>query len=327
MDKFNIGIIGLGVGFHHYRAIKKIKNCEIIAICDLKLINLKKIKEKNILKTTDENIFFNTKKLDAVVISSFDKDHCKHVITALKKNMHVFIEKPMCVNIKELNKIKKISDKKNNLVLYSNFNLRFDPKFIDLKKKIDDREFGKLYYIEASYNYSRLYKITNGWRGDQKNYSINLGGGIHMIDLIFYLTNLEYYKSYTLSNNISTKHSKFKNADFSVSLIEFIKSDIILKLSVNFGSKGPHNHGIKIFGTKKTYILDFPDIKIFTGDDRSFKYKKNKIKKNNKYKSKPIKKFIEMIENKKEISFEKKQLFKTMKAIIEIDKSIKKLNK
>ncbi len=324
MKKIKIGIIGLGVGMHHYQSLKKIKKCEIIAICDLNIKNLEKIKDKNILKTTNEDIFFKNKDLQAVVIASFDSYHFNHVLRSLKNNLHIFVEKPLCLNNFQLNKIKKIASEKNKLAIYSNFNLRFNQIYIALKSKITEKKFGQLYYIEASYNYSRLYKITNGWRGKQKNYSINLGGGIHLIDLIFFLTSLSYKKSIGLSNNISTKKSKFKSKDFSVSLIEFKNSEVILKLSVNFGSNGPHNHGLKIFGTKRTYILDYPDIKIFTGDDRFYDYKKIKIKKNNDYKKKPIKYFIEMIGNEKKIASEKNQLFKTMSAIIDIDKSIKK---
>ena len=30
----NVGIIGLGVGYHHYRAFKKIVNCKVLVICE-----------------------------------------------------------------------------------------------------------------------------------------------------------------------------------------------------------------------------------------------------------------------------------------------------
>ena len=148
--------------------------------------------------------------------------------------------------------------------------------------------------------------------------------GALVVPFFWRIISLNYKKSIGLSNSISSKNSKFKSKDFSVSLVEFKNSEVILKLSVNFGSKGPHNHGLKIFGTRRSYILDYPDIKIFTGDDRFYDYKKIKIKKNNDYKKKPIKYFLEMIGNKKQITSEKNQLFKTMNAIIDIDKSIKK---
>ena len=51
--------------------------------------------------------------------------------------------------------------------------------------------FGKIYLIEANYNYGRLEKIVKGWRGKIYNYSVTHGGGIHLIDLIIQLTNIQ----------------------------------------------------------------------------------------------------------------------------------------
>ena len=45
-------------------------------------------------------------------------------------------------------------------------------------------KFGKIYYFEGDYLYGRLKKLTNGWRGADVNYSVILGGGIHLIDLM-----------------------------------------------------------------------------------------------------------------------------------------------
>ena len=52
-------------------------------------------------------------------------------------------------------------------------------------------------------------KITKGWRGDIKNYSIILGGGIHIIDIIqnlfgekFKIVNIEGNKIVTKKLNL-----------------------------------------------------------------------------------------------------------------------------
>ena len=55
--------------------------------------------------------------------------------------------------------------------------LRCSPRFIELKKKFENNRFGKVYFMEFDYNYGRLNKIIDGWRGKIKNYSVVLGGG------------------------------------------------------------------------------------------------------------------------------------------------------
>ena len=51
----------------------------------------------------------------------------------LYKNKHVLVEKPLFVNnIKQISELERIA-KKNNLVLYTAYNHRFEPHFINIK--------------------------------------------------------------------------------------------------------------------------------------------------------------------------------------------------
>ena len=53
-------------------------------------------------------------------------------------------------------------------------------------------------------------KKLYGWRSNIKDYSITLGAGIHMIDLIMWLTNSKPISVYALGNNNATQGTKFK---------------------------------------------------------------------------------------------------------------------
>ena len=132
-------------------------------------------------------------------------------------------------------------------------------------------------------------------------------------------------QSLNICQKLKKKHT-YKFNDFSVGLVKFFNSSIILKISSNFGSNGPHNHGLKIFGTKKTFIQDYPNIKTFQGDDRSYIYKSKIIPKDKSYKLNTLSYFINLIQNKKNILYERKLLFETMNAIFAMDKSMNKNN-
>ena len=78
-------------------------------------------------------------------------------------------------------------------------------------------------------------------------------------------------------NKIVTKKSKFNNDDFVVSNFKF-KNGALAKISANFGCVHNHQHVIKIYGTKKTFIYDDKGARIY--DKRDFnKPKFLKIKK------------------------------------------------
>ena len=53
----------------------------------------------------------------------------------------------------------------------------------------DAGDYGRAYYVEADYNYGRLWKLTDGWRGEIPFYSVVYGGAVHMIDLVCWLRN------------------------------------------------------------------------------------------------------------------------------------------
>ena len=65
--------------------------------------------------------------------------------------------------------------------------LRLSPRFDLLKNKITSRGLGEIFHFEADYLYGRLEKLLSGWRSLDPNYSVTLGGAIHLVDLIMWL--------------------------------------------------------------------------------------------------------------------------------------------
>ena len=92
-------------------------------------------------------------------------------------------------------------------------------------------------------------KITKGWRGRIKNYSVTSGGGIHLVDLVKHLTEKKFHRVISEGNNISIKNKGLKFPDCVSSIIRF-KDNSIMNLTSNFGSISPHHHCLNIFGTK-----------------------------------------------------------------------------
>ena len=114
--KIVVGIIGLGVGAFHLKNSLGYKNCKVKYICKKKKKKLsyykRKFKIENATKFFDNVV--NDKEVNVIIIASNDNDHFYQVTKSLINNKHVFIEKPMCLSIKDLNIIVKI--KKKNLI-------------------------------------------------------------------------------------------------------------------------------------------------------------------------------------------------------------------
>lgn len=257
--KAKVGIIGLGKsGIKHLKAyLKKPKLCTVVGIVDFDKKKIALIKKKypflKVFKSdydliSDDNI-------NTVSICSFDQFHFRQIKYCVKFNKNIFCEKPICIHQDHLIKIRNIVTKKN-IHFGCNFVLRTVPLFNKFKKNLINKRIGKIFSIEANYNSGRLEKITKGWRGKIKNYSIIHGGLVHMIDLILWITNFKEIKGSvtSFSNSICTKNYNLKIEDDFVSVLIKMKNNIILRLNASFGITTPHHHEIKIYGTKFIYI-------------------------------------------------------------------------
>ena len=319
--KIIAGIIGMGIGQKHFDAIEKYKGSEVKIICekDKKKILLLKRKFPNKTITNNENEIFSDKKINLVSIASYDNYHYPQIIKSLNSNKNIIVEKPMCLNIQQLKKIANLLKKKKNIKMTSNLVLRVNSLFKNFKKKINNK---KIFYIEGDYIWGRKKKLF-GWRSKLKEYSLTLGAGIHIIDLIVWLTNLKPISVSAFGNDKLTKKTIFKKNSLILMVFKFPKN-ILVKISANAAAMHDHFHELKIFSKDETLI---------NSKLGSFSFKKNKIIKNNfaypdkKNRKKLIQNFIDSLlkKNTKPIITIKEQL-NLMSICFAVDKSIK-LNK
>ena len=182
-----------------------------------------------------------------------------------------------------------------------NFVLRESSLLNKIIKQVMNGDFGEIFYFEGDYLYGRLNKILNGWRGKEKNYSVMLGGGVHLIDVMLRVFNKYPYKVKTIGNNLVTKNTSFKQNDFSASLFNF-KNGGIAKITANYGCVHNHQHVLKIYGTKKTFIYEDMGVRIY--NKRDFNEVLAKFKVNKLYNGKDclLKKYIKQLKSSKNIN-------------------------
>jgi predicted dehydrogenase len=168
----------------------------------------------------------------------------------------VFVEKPLCRTEQELRAIKSAWCTGGSARhLASNLVLRAAPLYQWLREAIQAGELGEVYAFDGDYLYGRLHKITSGWRSTEDHYSVMLGGGVHLVDLMLWLTG-ERPQSVTASGNrISTRNTAFRFNDFMSATYRF-PSGLVGRVTANFGSVHRHQHVVRVFGTRATFIYD-----------------------------------------------------------------------
>ncbi len=256
--KLGVAVVGLGVGKQHARAYLATGRCRLRWLYDWDRTKAQALAEElgeGEVATCWEQILEDPQ-VQIVSLASYDDAHGAQVVSALEAGKHVFVEKPLCLTRRELGTIKRAwAKREGKLKLSSNLVLRMAPLYRWLKEQISGGEFGTLYAFDGEYLFGRLSKITQGWRKDVKNYSVILGGGVHLVDLLVWLTGGRPRRVFALGNRICSRHSAFCYPDFMAATLEF-PSGLVGRVVANFGCVHRHQHGVRIFGTRATFLYD-----------------------------------------------------------------------
>ncbi len=256
MPKIRLGIIGLGVGMRQIPEFLSHPHAELGAVCDFSEEKLQEasLQYPGVRTTKVAEDLLNDPSLQIISVASYDQFHKEQVVQALANGKHVFVEKPLCTSEEELREIRVAAQKRPDLKISSNLVLRTYPRFAELKRRIESDDLGRLYDLEADYNYGRIEKIHQGWRG-QKGYSVVLGGGIHMVDLAQWLARDQIVEVSAFANRICSEGSPFEGNDMVTAIVRFSQG-AVGKINANFGCTFPHLHRMAIYGTKGSYVND-----------------------------------------------------------------------
>lgn len=248
------GVIGLGVGEQHVNAYLDHPGCTVAMVCDRDETRLAAIRERvpGVRTTSDAGALIADPDVALVSIASYDDDHFDQALAALRAGKHVFCEKPVCRTLEEA---RALAAARGGRRLGSNLVLRTAPAYAWLREQVAAGALGTPYAFDGDYLYGRLHKITDGWRRDVDDYSVMLGGGIHMVDLMLWLLGERPATVSAVGNRIATAGTAFRYHDFVAATFTF-PSGLVGRITANFGAVHRHQHVVRLFGTEATFVAD-----------------------------------------------------------------------
>ena len=154
--KLRVGIIGCGwIADSHIACYKQMPDVEIVAGADLIPGKAAAFFAKHGVEgvKTDyashkEMLDDESLALDAVSICTYNRQHAEPAIYALKKGVHVLLEKPFTVTLDEALEVMK-AEKESGKVLSIGFQPRLDANMQQIKKIVESGELGQVYYIQT----------------------------------------------------------------------------------------------------------------------------------------------------------------------------------
>ena len=183
----NMCIIGFGgmAGWHLQNVDENVPEVNITGVYDIREEALEKAKRKRLKVYKSKEEIYADKNIDLILIATPNDVHKSYSIESLEAGKNVICEKPVTMNLAELDEIIKVAEKTKKFFTVHQ-NRRWDKDYLTVRKIIKDGFLQGLYRIESRVQGSRQW--VHGWRG----YKINGGGmlldwGVHLIDQILCL--------------------------------------------------------------------------------------------------------------------------------------------
>ena len=243
-----IGIIGAG-NFTKMTMLPALKGANIKTIVSKGGLTAKALAEKHGIKYASTSIqdVLNDEEIDLVMVTTRHNLHAPLVIQSLNAGKHVFVEKPLALNLEELEQISTALQKSGKTV-HVGFNRRFSAHIQKIKSVLPVSAHKNLI---ATMNAG--YIPENVWVHDMA-----IGGGriigeaCHYIDLLSYLSGS---KVASICMNAMGQHPA-QNTDNASMLIRFENGDNgVINYFAN-GHKAYSKERLEIYFDEKTIILD-----------------------------------------------------------------------
>ena len=178
--------------------------------------------------------------------------HAPIGVQAANAGKHVIIEKPMCLSVKEADKLIAAA-RANNVTVMSGQSRRFNDPLLAAKKIFDSGEIGKLLHINVATG-SRSEGPPIAWWGDEAftgQSALLANWASHWIDQIVYLAGKGPLR---VMAEAASHHDKYAGNDEWSILIRF-EDDLIACYSHSFNCRFGMGGAFEYAGTKGTVAI------------------------------------------------------------------------
>nr|MDO8084318.1 Gfo/Idh/MocA family oxidoreductase [Candidatus Sigynarchaeum springense] len=188
------GVIGCGGRAEGLtRTLVKDKRGDLVALCDIdqeQLDHYEKMAKSNLGHGTkhykDYKALLDNPDVDAVIIATPDQWHHDIAVCALNQKKHVFLEKPVGINLDQTIDILKAA-KQSGKILEIGYVLRYAPFYQGIRSLVQGGEIGNPLTADALEQYYGAFHFYRGWWKSKSN-----NGGI-MVQKICHDMDLWYW--------------------------------------------------------------------------------------------------------------------------------------
>lgn len=252
-ERLTVGLIGGGLFTKNVLlpVLKKIKGVHLKGVATTTGATAQHLARKFgfAFATTDYQELLQDPEIGSILITTRHNLHAPFVIEALARGKNVFVEKPLCLTLNELQKILAAYD--GTRILMVGFNRRFAPMAQMLKDSLQNRRTPLV----------MVYRVNAGFiPADHWIHDPEIGGGrlvgeaCHFVDFLQYLCDAKVTR--VKVESISGELGKYYPEDnFVISLI-FADGSIGTIIYTSKGSKSFSRERVEVFCNESVYVIE-----------------------------------------------------------------------
>ena len=252
LKQFNIGFIGAGSFAQSYLipSVKSFGSLDTVVTKDG--LNSKNVAQKfgfNQASSNPAHILEN-QAINTLFIATQHDTHARFTMDGLKSNKAVYVEKPLAMNMNELNEIIEVYGNSTSPVLMVGFNRRFAP--ISQVAKESFRNIGEPLVMNFRVNAGFIPK--DHWTQSSAGGGRIIGEICHFIDLMQFFTDSEPVRVF--AESIDSRNDKLKNDDNISITVKFADGSVGNLVYTANGDKALPKERFEIFGGNVVFIID-----------------------------------------------------------------------
>ena len=262
-----VAIVGLGkMGLSHLAIVRVHPDVELAGVCDTSgfLLDILQ-KNANLPVFSDYKMMLRAAKPDAVIVATPSRFHESMVRTALEQDLHVFCEKPLCLNWADSERLAAQAQGRA-LVNQVGYHYRFVAAFREMKRLLDLQAIGRITHVLAeAYGPVILRAKGLSWRSQPEE-----GGGClydyaaHPVNLLNWVFGMPTFAGGTVMGSIFSK-----GVDDEVYGTLRFPGGISAQLSVNWSDESYRKMSLKVTvqGTGGRISADRQECQVYLRDD------------------------------------------------------------
>jgi predicted dehydrogenase len=223
MDRrVRVGLVGTGfIGAIHAESLRRTSGAELWAVASRSGDRAAEFARRHGIAHAfgDYRKLLEMDELDLVVVGAPNDLHCAITLDAAAAGKHVVVEKPLCLNLAEAERMIAASRAAGVKLMYAE-ELCFAPKYVRLKELVDSGALGEVVLVKQSEKHDGPH-AAHFWDVERAGGGVTMDMGCHAIEFFRWMLGRRPIESVYAQMSTAVHADKTRGDDNAILILEF----------------------------------------------------------------------------------------------------------